>query len=30
MGDKIYYEYADNKTEQAAKHYWELIKGGGE
>ena len=30
MGDKTYYEYADNKTEQAAKHYWELIKGGGE
>lgn len=24
-----YYEYGDNKTEQAAKKYWELIKGGG-
>jgi putative ATPase len=24
-----YYEYADNKTEQAAKKYWDLIKGGG-
>ena len=23
-----YYEYADNKTEQAAKHYWDLIRGG--
>lgn len=23
---KTYYEYGDNKTEQAAKHYWELIK----
>lgn len=22
-----YYEYGDNKTEQAAKRYWELIKG---
>ena len=21
-----YYEYSDNKTEQAAKHYWEGIK----
>ena len=30
MGDTTYYEYADNKTEQAAKHYWDLIKGGGE
>ena len=27
---KHYYEYGDNKTEQAAKHYWDLIKGGGE
>jgi putative ATPase len=24
-----YYEYGNNKTEQAAKRYWELIKGGG-
>ena len=23
-----YYEFADNKTEQAAKRYWELVKGG--
>ena len=30
MGNTTYYEYADNKTEQAAKHYWDLIKGGGE
>ena len=27
MGEKTYYEYADNKTEQAAKHYWDLVKG---
>lgn len=24
----VYYEYGDNKTEQAAKKYWDLIKGG--
>ena len=30
LGDTTYYEYADNKAEQAAKHYWDLIKGGGE
>ena len=24
-----YYEYGDNKTEQAAKKYWDIIKGGG-
>ena len=24
-----YYEYGDNKTEQAAKAYWERIKGKG-
>ena len=30
LGDTTYYEYADNKTEQAAKHYWDLIKCGGE
>ena len=24
--DARYYEYADNKTEQAAKNYWELVK----
>ena len=22
-----YYEYADNKTEQAAKRYWDLVRG---
>ena len=27
LGDTTYYEYADNKTEQAAKVYWEKIKG---
>lgn len=27
MGDKTYYEYGDNKTEQAAKRYWDEIKG---
>jgi len=25
-----YYEYGDNKTEQAAKKYWDAIKGTGE
>ena len=25
--DAVYYEYGDNKVEQAAKKYWELIKG---
>lgn len=24
---RVYYEYGDNKTEQAAKKYWEAIKG---
>jgi putative ATPase len=28
MGNRRYYEYGDNKTEQAAKRYWDLIKGG--
>lgn len=23
----VYYQYGDNKMEQAAKHYWDLIKG---
>jgi len=27
MGDTVYYEYGDNKTEQAAKRYWDQIKG---
>ena len=25
--DKVYYEYGSNKTEQAAKEYWDKIKG---
>ena len=29
LRDARYYEYGDNKTEQAAKKYWDLIKGGG-
>ena len=24
--DRRYYEYGDNKTEQAAKRYWDEIK----
>jgi putative ATPase len=27
LKDAKYYEYGDNKTEQAAKKYWDLIKG---
>ena len=27
--DRRYYEYGPNKTEQAAKAYWEKIKGEG-
>lgn len=27
MADKTYYKYGDNKTEQAAKRYWDEIKG---
>lgn len=27
LRDAHYYEYGDNKIEQAAKHYWDLIKG---
>jgi len=30
LADKKYYEYGDNKAEQAAKAYWDLIKGGGQ
>ena len=26
LGEKHYYEYGDNKTEQAAKRYWDEIK----
>ena len=29
LGDKHYYEYGPNKTEQAAKRYWDAIKGNG-
>ena len=29
LKDAHYYEYGDNKTEQAAKKYWDLIKGQG-
>ena len=29
LKDAHYYEYGDNKTEQAAKKYWDLIKGRG-
>ena len=28
LGEKHYYEYGENKTEQAAKRYWDLIKDG--
>ncbi len=28
LGDKHYYQYGDNKTEQAAKRYWDEIKKG--
>ena len=27
LGDTIYYEYGENKTEQAARQYWAQIKG---
>ncbi len=27
MGNTVYYEYGENKTEQAAKRYWSQIKG---
>ena len=27
LKDAVYYEYGSNKTEQAAKKYWENIKG---
>lgn len=30
LAGRHYYEYGDNKTEQAAKQYWEKIKGGKE
>ncbi len=28
LKNRKYYEYGDNKTEQAAKKYWETVKGG--
>jgi len=28
LAGSTYYEYGDNKTEQAARRYWDLIKGG--
>ena len=28
LGEKHYYEYGDNKTEQAARRYWDEIKKG--
>ena len=28
LGERHYYEYGDNKTEQAAKRYWDEIKKG--
>lgn len=27
LKDVVYYQYGDNKTEQAARTYWEKIKG---
>lgn len=27
LKDKVYYEYGDNKTEQAARAYWERVRG---
>ena len=27
LGERTYYQYGENKTEQAAKHYWDEIKG---
>ncbi|MCM1150199.1 MAG: replication-associated recombination protein A [Butyricicoccus sp.] len=30
LKDRQYYEYGENKTEQAARRYWEAIKGGKE
>jgi len=27
LRDTVYYRYGDNKTEQAAKKYWDLVKG---
>ena len=29
LADRRYYQYGDNKTEQAAKAYWDAVKGGG-
>ena len=30
LKDRHYYRYGDNKTEQAARRYWEAVKGGKE
>ena len=27
LGERTYYQYGENKTEQAAKRYWDDIKG---
>jgi putative ATPase len=27
LSDRVYYEYGNNKTEQAAKAYWDMVKG---
>ena len=27
LRDRVYYQYGENKTEQAARRYWEAIKG---
>ena len=29
LKNERYYEFGENKTEQAAKAYWELVKNGG-
>ncbi|MCI5498395.1 MAG: replication-associated recombination protein A [Clostridiales bacterium] len=29
LKDRVYYQYGENKTEQTAKRYWDLIKGEG-
>ena len=28
LAGTVYYEYGENKTEQAARRYWDEIKGG--
>ena len=29
LKDRVYYQYGENKAEQTAKRYWDLIKGEG-